>query len=148
MFKIYYKTKQCYLSLHSDGEKLLKVSFESKIGNDFSCEFLEEAKRELDLYFSKKLKKFSIALDIKGSDFEKSVYKALLEIPYGETRTYKQIAEFIGKDRAYRAVGNANSKNDLAIFVPCHRVVASNGIGGYTGGLDIKRFLLETEGVL
>ncbi|HEG1569568.1 TPA: MGMT family protein [Campylobacter jejuni] len=81
------------------------------------------------------------------TDFESKVYKALMEIPYGKIATYKDIAEKINHPKAFRAVGNANSKNQIPIFIPCHRVIASNGIGGYNGGLEIKRFLLENEGV-
>ena len=71
----------------------------------------------------------------------------MLNIPYGTVKSYKQIAQDIGRDKAFRAVGNANAKNKLPIFIPCHRVVASNSLGGYSGGLHIKRFLLDLEGV-
>ncbi|HJE66073.1 MAG TPA: methylated-DNA--[protein]-cysteine S-methyltransferase [Campylobacter avium] len=147
MFKIYYKAPFCYLSLHSDGQKLVKVDFEDEALSEKSCEILEHASYELDLYFAKKLKKFSVELDINSTIFENSVYKALLNIPYGTVKSYKQIAQDIGRDKAYRAVGNANAKNKLPVFIPCHRVVASNSLGGYSGGLHIKRFLLDLEGV-
>ncbi|ECS0084500.1 methylated-DNA--[protein]-cysteine S-methyltransferase, partial [Campylobacter jejuni] len=93
------------------------------------------------------LRKFSIPVLIQGTDFESKVYKALMKIPYGKMVTYKDIAQKINHPKAFRAVGNANSKNQIPIFIPCHRVIASNGIGGYNGGLEIKRFLLENEGV-
>ncbi len=82
-----------------------------------------------------------------GTAFEKSVWKAIMKIPKGEVRSYKWVAKRIGRPRACRAVGNALRKNPLAPLVPCHRVVASNGLGGYSGGLEKKRLLLEKEGV-
>ncbi|WP_236729289.1 methylated-DNA--[protein]-cysteine S-methyltransferase, partial [Campylobacter coli] len=108
---------------------------------------LEFAKEELRLYFAKKLQKFQTPLWIQGSDFEQKVYKELINIPYAKLVTYKEIAININHPKAFRAVGNANSKNLIPIFIPCHRVIASNGLGGYNGGLAIKRFLLECEGV-
>lgn len=147
MFKLYYKLPLCYLSLHSDGNFLTKIDFCKEIGEEKSCPLLEFAKVELNNYFSKKLKEFKTPLFIQGSDFEQKVYKALINIPYAKLATYKEIAQKINHPKAFRAVGNANSKNQIPIFIPCHRVIASNGIGGYNGGLEMKRFLLEIEGV-
>ncbi|PZT48097.1 hypothetical protein B6S12_05540 [Helicobacter valdiviensis] len=104
-----------------------------------------ECKKQLKEYFLKERRGFDLPLRICGSEFEKVVYGELLKIPYGEVRTYKQIAQNINKSKACRAVGNANSKNKLAILVPCHRVVAKSGIGGYNGGIDKKIKLLELE---
>ncbi len=102
--------------------------------------------KELELYFSKKLKSFSIPLKLIGTLFQIEVWQELLKIPYGKTISYKEEAINIKKPKAYRAVANANGKNNLSIIVPCHRVVANNGnIGGYTGGIDIKEFLLKLE---
>lgn len=145
MFKICFKSPLCYLSLHSDGKFLTKVDFHQTYFEDKSCEVLEQAKEELKLYFSGKLKEFKTPLKFKGSEFEQKVYKALIQIPYGVLLTYKDIALKIAHPKAFRAVGNANSKNDIPIFIPCHRVVASNGIGGYNGGLEIKKFLIDLE---
>ncbi len=103
---------------------------------------------ELELYFVGKLQNFSIPLKIKGSKFQQQVYNALLQIPYGKTISYKELAKNSGNQKAYRAAGNANGKNHIAIIIPCHRVIASDGsIGGYSGGLFIKRKLLKLEGV-
>lgn len=108
--------------------------------------FFKEAARQLEAYFSGELKSFDLELAPEGTDFQKSVWKALCEIPYGETRTYKEIAVSIGLPRAYRAVGLANNRNPIAIVVPCHRVIGSNGkLTGYASGLDIKEFLLMLE---
>ncbi|EAH9819240.1 TPA: methylated-DNA--[protein]-cysteine S-methyltransferase [Campylobacter jejuni] len=147
MFKVYYKMPLCYLSLHSDGKFLTRVDFCDNKRSEKNCSLLDLVKYELDLYFTHKLRKFSIPVLIQGTDFESKVYKALMEIPYGKIATYKDIAEKINHPKAFRAVGNANSKNQIPIFIPCHRVIANNGIGGYNGGLEIKRFLLENEGV-
>ncbi|MBK1991284.1 methylated-DNA--[protein]-cysteine S-methyltransferase [Campylobacter sp. 2018MI35] len=145
MFKICFKSPFCYLSLHSDGNFLTKVNFYENYFEDKSCKILEQAKEELNLYFLGKLKNFKTPLKFTGSEFEQKVYKALLQIPYGTLLTYKDVALKISHPKAFRAVGNANSKNDIPMFIPCHRVVASNGIGGYNGGLEIKKFLIELE---
>ena len=109
-------------------------------------DFFKEAERQLESYFSGRLKSFDLKLASKGTDFQKSVWKALCEIPYGETRTYKDIAASIGKPKACRAVGLANNRNPIAIIVPCHRVIGSTGkLVGYASGLDVKEFLLKLE---
>jgi O-6-methylguanine DNA methyltransferase len=104
---------------------------------------------ELGEYFSGRGREFSFPLDLRGTDFQVACWRALLAIPYGETRTYADIARAIGKANAFRAVGMANNRNPIAIVVPCHRVIASDGtLCGYGGGLDVKRRLLELEGAL
>jgi len=109
-------------------------------------EFFREAARQLEAYFCGKLESFDLKTAPEGTDFQKSVWKALYEIPYGETRTYKEIAVSIGKQKAYRAVGLANNRNPIAIIIPCHRVIGSDGkLTGYASGLDIKEFLLKLE---
>jgi methylated-DNA-[protein]-cysteine S-methyltransferase len=101
---------------------------------------------ELNDYFAGKRREFSFPLDLRGTDFQLACWRALLEIPYGETRSYRDIAEAIGHPHAYRAVGMSNNRNPVAIVVPCHRVIASSGsLCGYGGGLDIKRKLLDLE---
>jgi len=104
---------------------------------------------ELSEYFSGGRRAFTFQLDLRGTDFQLACWRALLAIPYGETRTYADIARAIGKPNAFRAVGMANNRNPIAIVVPCHRVIASDGtLCGYGGGLDVKRKLLELEGAL
>lgn len=115
------------------------------LNNKFDNKFIELCAKELKLYFDKKLKKFSVALDINGTEFEKSVYSELQKIEYGKTKSYKDIAKSIGNEKAYRAIGNANGKNKIPIILPCHRVLAANGLGGYSGGIDKKIFLLNLE---
>ena len=105
--------------------------------------------RELEEYFADDRRAFTFALDLRGTDFQVDCWRALLEIPYGETRTYADIARAVGRPQGFRAVGMANNRNPIAIVIPCHRVIASDGtLCGYGGGLEIKRKLLELEGAL
>lgn len=220
MFQIYYKCDFCYIFIQSDGARLISAEFTGICGDDKPCELLKFAARELDLYFAGRLQSFASPLLVQGSPFQKAVYQALLEIPYGQTATYKDIArkvrlknavnsgfgaasgnlalkngeiqtkissENFGENRGnldenlafknggnldeisagnlafkngknlaikavknteifgensknlpIRAVGNANAKNKLPIFIPCHRVVAANGLGGYSCGRDLS----------
>lgn len=106
----------------------------------------EQARKELTAYFEGRLQRFTVPLDPVGTDFQRRVWAAVAAIPYGETATYRQIAERIGQPRAVRAVGAANGANPLAIIIPCHRVVGSDGsLTGYGGGLAVKRALLDLE---
>ena len=103
--------------------------------------------RSLADYFKGKLKKFTVPLDFQGTDFQKRVWKALLTIPFGETRSYGEIARQLGKPTASRAVGAANGRNPISIMAPCHRVVGSTGqLTGFAGGLKAKNRLLTLEG--
>lgn len=112
-------------------------------------EVLLNAEEQLDAYFRGELKNFDLKLDPEGTDFQKKVWKALLEIPYGETVSYLELSKQIGDVKAIRAVASANGKNPLWIVVPCHRVIGSDGsLTGYAGGLDRKKWLLEHEGAL
>jgi len=102
---------------------------------------------ELREYFAGKRRDFTIPLDLRGTDFQKHCWEELLRIPYGETRSYAEIASAVGRPNAYRAVGQANHYNPIAIVVPCHRVLAAGTmLGGYGGGLPTKAFLLRLEG--
>jgi len=104
---------------------------------------------EIEEYFTGNRRQFTFPLDLRGTDFQLACWRALLAIPYGETRSYADIARAVGKPNAFRAVGMANNRNPVAIVVPCHRVIASDGtLCGYGGGLDAKRRLLELEGAL
>lgn len=106
----------------------------------------QRVSKEIDEYLHGKRKEFSFSLKPKGTDFQNKVWTALKTIPYGETRTYKDIAIMIGNPKASRAIGMANNKNPIMIAVPCHRVIGSNGkLVGYAGGVEIKKRLLEIE---
>ena len=107
---------------------------------------LVKAKNELEEYFEGKRKEFDLPLKQEGTEFQKKVWNALSKIPYGEKRTYKEIAKMIGNEKASRAVGMANNKNNIPIIIPCHRVIGSNGkLVGYALGLDMKQYLLDLE---
>lgn len=107
---------------------------------------LDFAAAQLDEYAVGKRREFDLPLVLEGTPFQRDVWAALMTIPYGETATYKQIAQKLGNANACRAVGMANNKNPLAIIVPCHRVIGSDGsLTGYAGGLELKRRLLEIE---
>ena len=109
---------------------------------------LKEAYRQLKAYLKGDLHDFSLPLAPEGTEFQLKVWKALCDIPYGKTASYKEIAEAVNNPKAYRAVGNANNKNPISIFIPCHRVIASNGkLAGYGGGIATKEWLLKLEGV-
>lgn len=110
---------------------------------------LVQLKRELDEYFSGKRTQFDVPVLFTGTDFQRSVWRALQAIPHGEKTSYGTLAEKIGKPKAVRAVGTAIGHNPLCIVVPCHRVLASDGtLGGYVAGLDRKQYLLTLEGAL
>lgn len=118
----------------------------SELVKDQSHPVLAKAEQQLKEYFSGKRKAFSIALDMRGTPFQKDVWEALLGIPFGETRSYGQLAKQLGKPQASRAVGAANGKNPISIIVPCHRVIGSSGkLTGFAGGLHTKAHLLNHE---
>ncbi|MGH9047330.1 MAG: methylated-DNA--[protein]-cysteine S-methyltransferase, partial [Acidimicrobiales bacterium] len=105
-----------------------------------------EAARQLDAYFANERRRFDLPLALGGTDFQRQVWLTLAEIPYGETISYAELARWVGRPRAFRAVGQANGANPIAVILPCHRVIAADGsIGGYGGGLAMKRQLLALE---
>ena len=107
-----------------------------------------EAARQLTEYLAGRRRAFDLDLaEVEATDFQRDVWAALEEIPYGEVRTYAEVAAMVGRPLAARAVGNANHDNPWPVVVPCHRVVAANGLGGYGGGDAVKRYLLSVEGV-
>ncbi|HUX04354.1 MAG TPA: methylated-DNA--[protein]-cysteine S-methyltransferase [Acidimicrobiales bacterium] len=108
---------------------------------------LRDAAAQLGEYFAGTRRHFELSLgDVAATNFQRDVWSALRAIPYGEVRTYAQVADQVRRPRAMRAVGNANHANPWPVVVPCHRVVARHGLGGYGGGPEVKRFLLELEG--
>jgi len=111
-----------------------------------SSTLLKDACRQLDEYFEGRRQKFDLALKPHGTNFQRSAWESLLRIPYGETMSYLQQAEYISNPRAIRAIGQANSRNPIPIIIPCHRVIGKSGsLKGYAGGLDRKRQLLALE---
>ena len=128
-----------------DEEKLHSLSFTETKVPPGQTTTLEMIRNELEKYFRGELKRFETPLYLEGTSFQKSVWKKLLEIPYGETRFYEEIAKAIEKPKAYRAVGNANGKNPFVIIVPCHRVLAKGSLGGYSQGVKRKEQLINLE---
>ena len=134
--------------VEEDGALLAITTHRSYEGICQETPLVKEACRQLSEYLKGERKTFDLPLNPKGTDFQKCVWRALCDIPYGETRTYKQIAEAIGNPKAVRAVGMANNRNPITIIVPCHRVIGANGkLVGYGGGLEMKEFLLRLEKV-
>jgi methylated-DNA-[protein]-cysteine S-methyltransferase len=111
-----------------------------------SLSVARQAERQLREYFAGQRRSFDVPLDLGGSSFQRSVWKALTEIPYGKTASYRDIAIAVNSPKGYRAIGQANNRNPIPIIVPCHRVIGADGsIGGYGGGVDRKNQLLELE---
>jgi len=146
-----YNTKIGKIGIEEDGLAITKIYF---INNDEQEEIIEknetallkEAIKQLNEYFDGKRSSFDLKLQLQGTEFQKKVWNALIEIPFGETRSYGEIAKIIGNEKASRAVGMANNKNPIPIIVPCHRVIGANGkLVGYAGGVDIKEKLLNIE---
>ncbi|MBO8163575.1 MAG: methylated-DNA--[protein]-cysteine S-methyltransferase [Brevibacillus sp.] len=134
-------------AMFSLGKWCRRWRFEVKA--DANADLNRQAIRQLEQYFSGTRQAFELPLDLYGTPFQKKVWLELLKIPYGEVRTYKDIALAIGAARAVRAVGGANNQNPVPIVIPCHRVIGSNGaLVGYGGGLSIKEALLRLEGCL
>ncbi len=143
------------LTLAAHDDALVAVLFERGNGpRDFGHEALDEpdhpmlrrAKRQLDEYFHGRRREFDVPLEFEGTDFQRQVWNALLSIPYGETRSYSQIAKQIGRPDAVRAVGAANGANPISIIAPCHRVIGASGdLTGFGGGLEAKELLLGLE---
>lgn len=122
-------------------QRILKSGFE-----EGGSEVIDRAMAQLDEYFAGKRQEFDVPLLFVGTDFQKAVWSDLLNIPYGETISYGEMARRIGRPSSVRAVANANGANSISIFAPCHRVIGSDrSLTGYGGGLDAKRYLLELE---
>jgi len=130
----------------TDGESLVSLTFDADSRFDDPCPILDRAEQQLASYFAGDAAGFDLPLAPRGTAFQQQVWAALQTIPHGETRSYASIAKQIGNPSAIRAVGAANGANPIAIIIPCHRVIASDGtLHGYAGGLDRKRFLLDLE---
>lgn len=137
------------IEIVEENEKIIELNIYNEKKNNIiekDTKLLLETQKQLKEYFKGKRTKFEIPLNPKGTEFMKKVWKELLNIPYGEVRTYKEIAEKIGNSKASRAVGMANNKNPIPIIIPCHRVIGSNNkLVGYALGLDMKKYLLDLE---
>jgi len=149
--KILYHSNAGYLTLISDDHYIRKLEFGKKELSAWNAveephPLLQEASRQLEEYLNGERTEFDLPLAPDGTEFQKSVWTALLQIPYGQVSTYGNLAAQIGKPKAARAVGGACHKNPIAIIIPCHRAIGSNGsLTGFGGGLPLKRWLLELE---
>lgn len=146
--KAYYQSPIGILELSAQEDAVLRIDFSEDVieVNSFTFPVLERCIQELDEYFQKKRKEFSVPIQLEGTDFQKRVWKQLQTIPFGHTETYMHIAQRIRKPTAMRAVGGAIHHNPVAIIVPCHRVIGSNGsLTGYAGGIWRKEWLLKHE---
>jgi methylated-DNA-[protein]-cysteine S-methyltransferase len=147
-YKAYYDSPIGILEIAGDENRIIGVHFvDKKIDPDPAIPLpIKECVRELYEYFVGERKEFSVKLQLEGTDFQKKVWNQLMKIPYGETASYKDIAVAIRNKMAVRAVGGANGRNNIAIIIPCHRVIAHDGtLGGYGGGLEKKEWLLNHE---
>ena len=144
----FYDTNLGIIGIKDNNKSITEIFFsKDKIGDNIKeTDLIKACFRQLKEYFEGKRKEFNVPIEAKGTEFQNKVWKALLDIPYGETRSYKDIAIAIGNEKACRAIGMANNKNPISILIPCHRVVGSNGkLIGYGGGLDKKEKLLNIE---
>jgi len=149
----YYKSPAGLLSISASDRGITEVSFVKEQINDpvlsTDNSFIKECILQLEAYFSGTSKTFSVPLDPKGTSFQKEVWAELMNIPFGQSMAYLDLAIKLGDAKKIRAVGGANGKNPIAIIVPCHRVIGSDGsLTGYAGGMDKKRWLLKFEGVI
>ena len=144
----FYETDLGIIGISANNNAITAVFYSKSKINDHLKEtpLIRECFNQLKEYFQGTRREFTIPIEAEGSEFQKKVWKALLDIPYGQTRTYKEIAIAIGNEKACRAVGMANNRNPISIIIPCHRVIGANGkLVGYGGGLDIKEKLLNIE---
>ncbi|MFZ5354139.1 MAG: methylated-DNA--[protein]-cysteine S-methyltransferase [Bacillota bacterium] len=143
----YFKSPIGFVEVIASESSLLSVAFVEKEGKSIgSSAVLTEAVKQLKEYFEGGRRDFDLPLQLDGTDFQVRSWKQLMNIPYGQTITYKELAKRVGNEKAVRAVGGANNRNKLPIVIPCHRVIGSNGkLVGFAGGLDKKEWLLEFE---
>lgn len=146
LYKGYFNSEIGIICVYDNGEKLISVSICENEERSNMSDLTVKAINQLKEYLSGVRKSFDLPYKMNGTEFQLKVWNELCSIPYGETRSYKDIAEKIGNPTAARAVGSANNKNKFMIIVPCHRVVGANGsLTGYAGGIDMKKKLLEIE---
>ena len=147
IFQFTYETVLGDVTFVEEDGALLVISMKSDHGGKVvETPLIKDAFRQLSEYLIGERKEFDLPLRMRGTEFQKRVWRALLDIPYGETRSYKQIAEAIGNPKGVRAVGMANNRNQLLIVIPCHRVIGASGsLVGYGEGLEMKEFLLRLE---
>lgn len=139
-----------FLTIREEEQKLTELFWEANsvqtMKNELHSDFLYEVYTQVNEYLTGRRKQFDVPLKYQGTQFQQSVWQELQKIPYGETRSYQEIAIGIGNEKAVRAVGQTNNKNPIMIIIPCHRVIHKNGdITGFACGLEVKQYLLELE---
>lgn len=140
-----YITEYGYLSIGYEDDIIIFIKRVKEISGK-KTKLTDKVFNQIMEYFQGKRKSFDFKYELRGTEFQKKVWNALLEIPYGETRSYQEIAEMIGNKKASRAVGMANNRNPITIVVPCHRVIGKNGkLVGYFGGVEMKESLINIE---
>jgi methylated-DNA-[protein]-cysteine S-methyltransferase len=146
----YYTSPVGELVIQSNDDKITVVGFLRDTKREVTITpVIAQCIQELDEYFNNERKFFTVDLNLIGSDFQRSVWTALMEIPYGKTVSYEDIAIHVGDIKSIRAVGLANGQNPIAVIIPCHRVIGKNGeLVGYGGGLEKKEWLLQHEGAI
>ena len=147
-FKTFLKTTNHLLKIESDEHAIKAISFvkEFETPSDMQPKILEQAQQQLKEYFEGNRREFNLKLEPQGTDFQKNVWALLCKIPFGKTWTYAEMANKLGDPKVIRAAASANGKNPVAIVIPCHRVIGTNGsLTGYAGGLENKRYLLDLE---
>lgn len=146
IYKGYFNCEIGIICIEDNGEKLISVQLCKNAKSSNMSALTKKAINQMKEYFCGERKYFDLPLQMNGTEFQLKVWNELCNIPYGETRSYKDIAEKIGNSKAVRAVGGANNKNKFMIIVPCHRVIGTNGsLTGYAGGIDTKEKLLKFE---
>ncbi len=147
----FYETEIGIIGIRENNKSITDIYFSKVDSNDNIEEtvLIKECFKQLKEYFDGSRVKFDLPLEVNGTEFQKKVWNELLKIPYGQTKSYKDIAIAIGNERASRAVGMANNKNPIPIIIPCHRVIGSNGkLVGYAGGVNVKEKLLNIEKIV
>jgi methylated-DNA-[protein]-cysteine S-methyltransferase len=144
----FYKAPFCILKISANDKGVFLIEFVKKTGRAKENKITKIAKKEIDGYFNNKIKVFNFPIDLNLSGFQKLVYNYIKKIPYGQVKTYKDVAKGIGKKKASRAVGQALGRNPLPLYFPCHRIVKSDGtLGGFSGGKNLKENLIKMEGI-
>ena len=139
-----------FLTIREEEKKLTKLFWEANsvqtMKNELHSDFLYEVYTQVNEYLTGRRKQFDVPLKYQGTQFQQSVWQELQKIPYGETRSYQEIAAVIGNEKAVRAVGQANNKNPILLIIPCHRVIHKSGDNsGFDCGVEVKRYLMELE---
>ena len=149
LFKSFIKTPVGKIGLLADEENLISLSFTDPDYKELKAkknsDRFEDIILQLNQYFFEGRQTFDLEYKLLASDFQVAVYEEMLKIPYGKTTSYSDLSQQIGTKKAFRAVGTACGKNPLPLIIPCHRVLGKNDLGGFTGGLNIKKFLLRLE---